>query len=76
MLGELAREASQWPEAIRHFSRASELDAGFGDAFLGLDTAFLSARQFADAIPPLQTAVKLEPRNPGAHYNLGIILIS
>ena len=69
-----AREASQWPEAIKHFSRATELDAGFGDAFLGLDSAFLSARQFSDAIPPLQTAVKLEPRNPGAHYNLATAL--
>ncbi len=74
VLGELAREDSQWPEAIKHFSRATELDAGFGDAFLGLGTALLSAKQFSEAIPPLQTAVKLEPRNPGAHYNLATAL--
>ena len=55
-------------------SRATELDAGFGDAFLGLGTALLSAKQFAEAIPPLRTAVKLEPRNPGAHYNLATAL--
>ena len=36
VLGELARQAGQWPEAVGHFSRASKLDAGFGDAFLGL----------------------------------------
>ena len=36
VLGELARQAAQWPEAVGHFSRASKLDAGFGDAFLGL----------------------------------------
>jgi len=74
VLGEMARQDSQWDNAIRHFSRATELDAGFGDAFLGLGSALLSAKRFADAIPPLQTAVKLEPRNPGAHYNLATAL--
>jgi tetratricopeptide (TPR) repeat protein len=74
VLGEMARQDSQWPEAIQHFSRATELDAGFGDAFLGLGSALLSAKRFSDAIPPLQTAVKLEPRNPGAHYNLATAL--
>jgi len=74
VLGELARQDSQWPEAIKHFSHATELDAGFGDAFLGLGTALLSAKRFSDAILPLQTAVKLEPRNPGAHYNLATAL--
>jgi tetratricopeptide (TPR) repeat protein len=74
VLGELARQESQWPEAIKHFSRATELDAGFGDAFLGLGTTLLSAKRFSEAIPPLETAVKLEPRNPGAHYNLATAL--
>jgi tetratricopeptide (TPR) repeat protein len=74
VLGELARENSQWPEAIQHFSRATELDAGFGDAFLGLGTTLLSAKRFSDAIRPLETAVKLEPRNPGAHYSLATAL--
>jgi tetratricopeptide (TPR) repeat protein len=72
VLGELARQESQWPDAIAHFSRASQLDAGFGDAFLGLGASLLSARRFAEAITPLETAVKLEPQNPGAHYNLAM----
>ncbi len=70
VLGEMARQASQWPDAIQHFTRATELDAGFGDAFLGLGTSLLSAKRFPEAIPPLEAAVKLEPRNPAAHYNL------
>lgn len=74
VLGEMARQDSQWDEAIQHFSRATQLDAGFGDAFLGLGSALLSAKRFADAIPPLQAAVKLEPRNPSAHYNLATAL--
>ncbi len=74
VLGEMARQDSQWDEAIQHFTRASQLDAGFADAFLGLGTALMSAKRFPDAIPPLETAVKLEPRNPAAHYSLATAL--
>lgn len=74
VLGEMARQDSQWNDAIQHFSRATQLDAGFGDAYLGLGSALLSAKRFSDAVGPLQTAVKLEPRNPGAHYNLATAL--
>src|SRR5712691_1791911 len=56
VLGELARQAQQLDVAIQHFSRATQLDAGFGDAFLGLGASLLSARRFAEAIPPLETA--------------------
>jgi tetratricopeptide (TPR) repeat protein len=74
VLGEMARQEGQWDEAIQHFSQATKLDAGFGDAFLGLGNALLSAKRFTDAIPPLQTAVKLEFRNPGTHYSLATAL--
>ena len=74
VLGEIARQNGQSSEAIQHFTRATELDAGFGDAFLGLGNALLSAKRFSEAIPPLQAAVKLESRNPGAHYSLATAL--
>ena len=72
VLGELARQAQQWDDAIQHFSRAAKLDAGFGDAFLGLGSSLMSQRKFSEAVPPLETAVKLEPQNPVAHYNLAM----
>lgn len=72
VLGELARQESQWPDAIAHFTRAAKLDTGFGDAYLGLGVSLLSAKQFSEAVAPLETAVKLEPRNPSAHYNLAM----
>jgi tetratricopeptide (TPR) repeat protein len=75
VLGELARQDSQWDEAISHFTRATQLDSGFGDAFLGLGSALMSSKKFSEAIPPLQAAVRLEPGNPGAHYNLATALI-
>lgn len=72
VLGELAREASQMPEAVEHFTRATRLDAGFGDAFLGLGMALVAEKRYSEAIPPLETAVKLQPGNPAGHYNLAI----
>jgi len=72
VLGEIARQAQQWDEAIRRFTRASKLDAGFGDAYLGLGSSLISQKKFAEAVTPLETAVKLEPANPAAHYNLAV----
>jgi len=72
VLGELARQGEQLPLAIEHFTRAARLDAGFADAFLGLGVAFISEKRYSDAIPPLETVVRLQPGNPTGHYNLSI----
>jgi tetratricopeptide (TPR) repeat protein len=72
VLGELSRQAQQWEDAIEHFSRASKLDANFGDAFLGLGFSLNSAGRYAEAIPPLETEVRLQPANPTGHYQLTI----
>lgn len=74
VLGELARQASQWPDAIDHFTRATKLDGGFAEAFLGLGSSLLAEKRYQDAVPPLETAVKLQPDNPAAHYNLATAL--
>jgi tetratricopeptide (TPR) repeat protein len=72
VLAELARQVRDVSEAIDHFTRATRLDAGFTDAFLGLGMSLISAQRYADAIQPLETAVKLQPSNPAGHYNLAI----
>jgi tetratricopeptide (TPR) repeat protein len=72
VLGEIARQNQEWDEAIQHFSRAAKIDAGFGDAFVGLGASLVSAKRFSDAVPPLETAVSLQPRNPDAHYQLAV----
>jgi tetratricopeptide (TPR) repeat protein len=70
VLGELAHQEQKWDEAIQHFSRASSLDAGFGDAFLGLGESLIATKKFAEAIRPLERAAELESANPATHYNL------
>ena len=47
MLGEIARQAGQWDEAIRHFSQASKLDEGFQEAYLALGMSLNSAGKFS-----------------------------
>jgi tetratricopeptide (TPR) repeat protein len=70
VLGELARQDEQWPEAIAHFRKATQLNAGFADAYIGLGRALVAANRAQEAIAPLETAIKLQPGNPAAHFQL------
>ena len=72
MLGDLARQAQQWDEAIVHFGRAAKLDAGFSEAFLGLGISFNADGKSAEAVVPLEKYVKMEPSDPAGHYQLAI----
>lgn len=70
VLGETARQAGQWDEAIDRFTRASKLDAEFQEAYLALGMSLNSAGRFADALPPLENYVKMQPGDPAGHYQL------
>ena len=70
LLGEIARQAGEWEQAIGHFSRASKLDEGFQEAYLALGMSLNAAGKFSDAIPPLENYVKMQPSDPAGHYQL------
>ena len=70
ILGELARQSGDLPEAIDRFTQATKLDRGFADAYLGLGSLLLTQKKYADAIPPLEMVVKLQPANPQGHFDL------
>jgi predicted Zn-dependent protease len=72
ILGELDRHAGHWDDAVRHFTRASQLDAEFAEAYLGLGISLTSASRFADAVKPLETYVKMQPGDPVGHYQLAL----
>jgi len=72
VLGEVAKNANDSSAAIRHFSRATKLDADFAEAYLGLGTALVSAKRFAEAIPPLEMYEKLAPDSPTGHFQLAL----
>jgi tetratricopeptide (TPR) repeat protein len=70
MLGETARQAGQWEDAIAHFSRASELDESFVEAYLALGMSLNSAGKFSEAVTPLEKYVKSQSGDPAGHYQL------
>ena len=75
ILGELAREAQNWPEAISRFSQAAKLNPGFAEAYLGWGVSLIGDKKYADAIPPLRIAERLTPANPDIHNALGTALV-
>jgi len=72
ILGELARRAGDWDEAIRHFSHAAKLDVGFSEAYLALGMSLAASGKFVEARPPLESYVKMQPEDPAGHYQLAI----
>ena len=70
VLGELARQDQQTSVAAEHFERATKLDHGFTDAFIGLGRTLIEGGRVPEAVAPLQTAAKLQPDNPAAHFYL------
>jgi tetratricopeptide (TPR) repeat protein len=72
VLGELARQDNNFPEAIAHFQKAAKLDSTFADAYIGLGRSLIAAGRVPEAVAPLETAVKLAPQNDAAHYHLGV----
>jgi tetratricopeptide (TPR) repeat protein len=72
VLGQLAADAKDSATAIQHFTRATKLDTGFMEAYLGLGTALNSAKRFPEAIPPLEAYEKMAPDSPTGHYQLAV----
>ena len=74
VLGEIARQSEQWPEAIEHFAKAAKLDPNFADAQIGLGRSLSAAGKPDQAIAPLEMAARMQPENPTPHFHLAIAL--
>jgi tetratricopeptide (TPR) repeat protein len=72
VLGELALRTQDYATAIDRFSKAIADDPNFADAKIELGRSLISTHQPAKAISPLESAVKLQPQNPSAHYLLAM----
>lgn len=72
VLGELALHSEDYNTAIARFSKAAEDDPNFANAKIELGRSLISLHQPAKAITPLESAVKLQPQNPSAHYLLAM----
>jgi len=69
-LGEMARAARVWNDALEHFGRALRSEPDFPAALIGLGKSLVSAGRAPEAVEPLEKAVRLEPDNLVAHYQL------
>jgi len=72
VLAEIAKNDGDFPTAIRHYTRATTIDTGFAEAYLGLGTVLAANKQFTEAIPPLESYEKLAPDSPTGHYQLAL----
>lgn len=72
MLGDLAMRAQKTDEAIEHFTRATHLDAGLPQPYLGLGMALNASRKYPEAIEALKRFVALQPGDPAGYYQLSL----
>ena len=72
ILGELARQAQRWDDAISHLSNATRLDPSLAIAYIALGMSLNSAEKFSDSIAPLEKYVQMQPKDPAGHYQLAI----
>ena len=70
-LGELARQQDKLPEAIEHYTRATQFSPGFAEAYYGLGKSLVDSGRAWDSLTPLKTAAQLQPENPNVHFALG-----
>ena len=71
-IGEIARIAAKWDDAIPHFAAAVKLDSEYASAFLGLGMSCNGAGRYPDAIAPLERYTKLVADDAAGHYQLAI----
>jgi tetratricopeptide (TPR) repeat protein len=72
VLAELAKDDGDFSTAVGHYTRATKIDTGFAEAYFGLGSALVAAKQFAEAIVPLETYEKLAPDSPSGHFQLAL----
>ncbi|HKV23631.1 MAG TPA: tetratricopeptide repeat protein [Candidatus Acidoferrum sp.] len=72
MLGDLAWRQQNADEAIKHFTRATQLDVTLAQPYLGLGIALNASQKYPDAITSLKKYVQLEPGDPAGYYQLSI----
>lgn len=70
MLGDLAWRNQKADEAIEHFLRATQFDAGLAEAYLGLGMALNAAGKYSEAIAPLRKYTEMDPSDPAGYYQL------
>lgn len=70
VLGQLARQAGNWPDAVTHFSHAAQLNPTFTPALVAEGEARIHVKDYWSALKPLQEAERQQPADPTPHFLL------
>lgn len=71
-LGIAAYRTESWDEAERAFAHASSLNAARTESYFFRGLALTKLERCADAIAPLEEALRLDPNRVLAHYHLAV----
>jgi tetratricopeptide (TPR) repeat protein len=69
-VGQVLTAEQKKSEAAAHFEHAAELRPDFPEALIAVAKLRSDAKRYPEAIALLERALKLQPRNETAHYNL------
>jgi len=72
-VGEIEAQKGNLQQALKDYSRASELQPTDADAKLGLAKVLGEMNQNDKSLALLEEAAKLEPTNVAVHYRLGVL---
>ena len=75
LLGSIAFDQRNFPEAQDNYQRALRIQPGFVDGRIGLGRVLLAQDRKEEAVREFERAVKLQPRSGRTHNQLGVALL-
>jgi Flp pilus assembly protein TadD len=73
-LGRMLRDLERYPEALRHYARAIEVNPRHAEAWVGLGAVLTGLGKLDAAAEACAKAAELNPRDPEAHCYWGVAL--
>ncbi len=69
-----AHGQGNFQDALNKFSRATQIDPGYGDAYYNMGSIYYQLKRYPEAADMFQKAVNLTPGDGSAKYNLALCL--
>lgn len=73
-LGIEAYNQGHTSDALKKFTKATQIDPGYGDAYYNMGSIYYQQKQYDDAAYMFQKAVNLNPNDSQAKFNLAMAL--
>ena len=73
LLGSAYRYQDELNKSIEAYTRATEINPNFADAYLGLGATYFAEEKVDEAITHIKKAIEINPRLLPAHFSLGLL---